>query len=299
MADEVMKETGTEAVDEAVVDTALKPEDSSSLEEEGKKETAEEAATVKGDEGKAETAEKDKQKDAASSEAIPSMDDMKADVEASLKKQGGPKRADMEKWERLKDDLEKKLTIEVEVNAAVKGGVTASLEGIRAFIPASKLSLGFVSDKELPDYVGKRLQVRVITVDRDNNKLVLSARDVLREEQTKLVKVGSVLEGTVETIKDYGAFVNIASGVTGLLHVSQISNKRVGTPGEVLKEGQKVTVKVIKVQDGRISLSMKELEAEKEDREEKRNKENFRDNFKGDGAVTQSLGALMRAKKIL
>ena len=82
------------------------------------------------------------------------------------------------------------------------------------------------------------------------------------------VQVGLVTEGTVETIKPYGAFVNIGDGVTGLLHVSQISNKRIKTPEDVLSVGDKVTVKVTAVKDGRISLSMKALLAEEEKQEE-------------------------------
>jgi len=89
------------------------------------------------------------------------------------------------------------------------------------------------------------------------------------------VKVGLVTEGTVETIKDYGAFVNIGHGVTGLLHVSQISQKRIKTPSDVLKEGQTVKVKVTKVADGRISLSMKALD-DSQPAEETSHEEHFK-----------------------
>ena len=74
------------------------------------------------------------------------------------------------------------------------------------------------------------------------------------------LKVGDVLDGKVETIKDYGAFVDLGGDATGLLHVSQISRKRVKTPADVLQEGQEIKVKVIKVGDGKISLSMRALE---------------------------------------
>ncbi len=206
-------------------------------------------------------------------EAIPSMDDFKEELEESLRQHSGAKRSDIASWEKLQDDLENKINVEVEIKEAVKSGVTTTLEGVRGFIPASKLSLGFVEEKDLQNWVGKRLEVRVITAEPENNKLVLSARDILKEEADRLkeekaasVQVGLVTEGTVESIKDYGAFVNIGDGVTGLLHVSQISNKRVKSPYDVLKEGQTVTVMVTKVADGRISLSMRALEAEKEEK---------------------------------
>lgn len=170
-------------------------------------------------------------------------------------------------WERLTNLLDTQENVTVTISGTTKAGAIAYLEGVRAFIPASKLSLGFVSDEELESWVGKSVEVRVITAEEDGKKLVLSAKDILREKEAEDRKknmtsltVGSILEGTVETIKDYGAFVSLGKGVTGLLHVSQISQKRLKTPAEVLKEGQKVKVKITKIADGRISLSMKALE---------------------------------------
>ena len=107
----------------------------------------------------------------------------------------------------------------------------------------------------------------MITVDEEDKRLVMSARDILREaaeaeraKKVSNVEVGLVTEGTVETLKDYGAFVNLGNGLSGLLHISQISQQRIKHPGAVLKEGQKVKVKIIGVKDGKISLSMKALE---------------------------------------
>ena len=183
-------------------------------------------------------------------------------------------------WERLLSLLDSKATVSVKINGVTKAGVTTVLEGVRGFIPASKLSLGFVSDDDLNNWVGKSVEARVITAEKDGRKLVLSSKEILREKEAQerkdaaaQVKVGMVTEGTVETIKDYGAFVNLGKGVTGLLHVSQISPKRIKTPAEVLKEGETVKVKVTKVADGRISLSMKALDetAPAEPREEKIN----------------------------
>ncbi|MCC8103257.1 MAG: S1 RNA-binding domain-containing protein [Clostridiales bacterium] len=168
-------------------------------------------------------------------------------------------------WERLQQLEKDQSNITVKISEAVKSGVTAYVEGIRGFIPASKLSLSYVEN--LDEYVGREIEVRVITADPENRRLVLSARDILREKEQEErkqrisnVEVGLVTEGTVETIKDYGAFIDLGKGMSGLLHVSQISQQRIKHPGVVLKEGQKVKVKVIGVKDGKISLSMKALE---------------------------------------
>ena len=147
--------------------------------------------------------------------------------------------------------LASKENVRVKISGVTKAGAIAYLDGIRAFIPASKLSLGYVSDDDLPGWIGKEIDVRVITADEDGNHLVLSAKDILhekREEERRahiaLVKPGTITEGTVESLKDFGAFVDIGEGVTGLLHVSQISQKRIKSPADVLKVGQKVRVKI-------------------------------------------------------
>ncbi len=241
----------------------------------------------------------------AAEEKIPSMDDFKDELEASFKKHANAKRVDMSKWEKVLDDFENKKTIQVEIAEAVKSGVTATVDGLRAFIPASKLSLNFIKEEELKDWIGKKLNVRVITAEPENNKLVLSARDVLREEQEKAkeekaakIQVGLVTEGTVKTLKDYGAFVDLGDDVQGLLHVSEISNKRVKSPSDVLKEGQTVQVQVIAIKDGKISLSMKALEAEKKERMEKEERDDVRANYKESGAATATLGDLMKKNGI-
>ena len=122
------------------------------------------------------------------------------------------------------------------------------VEGLRGFVPASKLSLTYIEDLET--YLLKDIEVQVIDVDQANNRLVLSAREILkekerkaREEQTANLKVGTVLNGTVETLQNYGAFVKLENGLSGLVHVSQISQKRVKVPSDVLNVGDEVKVK--------------------------------------------------------
>ena len=129
--------------------------------------------------------------------------------------------------------------------------------------------------EDLEEYLKKDLKVKIIDVVPEEKRLVLSAKELLREAAQKereakmnAVQVGLVTDGTVETIKPYGAFVNIGDGVTGLLHVSQISEKRIKTPADVLSVGDTVKVKVTAVKDGKISLSMKALQADTEKEEE-------------------------------
>lgn len=165
-------------------------------------------------------------------------------------------------WDKLKGYLEEKTILSVKVSEVVNKGVVAYLEGIRGFIPASQLSLEYVED--LSTFVGQTLDVRVITVEKDKKKLVLSAKDVLKErEEEKLnqkiamLAPGSVLEGKVESLMPYGAFVDLGGGLSGLVHISQISQKRIKNPSEVLKVGDTVKAKVLNTNNNKISLSMK------------------------------------------
>lgn len=181
---------------------------------------------------------------------------------------------DANPWNRVLDYMEKKTILPVKVEGIVNGGAIAMVEGLRGFIPASKLSLSYIEDLET--YLLKDIEVRVIDVDQANNRLVLSAREILKEKEQKAraeqiasIKTGTVMEGTVETLQNYGAFVKLENGLSGLVHISQISQKRIKTPGEVLKVGDTVKVKVIGIKDGKISLSMKALEEVQEEVEEK------------------------------
>ncbi len=167
-------------------------------------------------------------------------------------------------WEKLNQYMEDKTILDVTVKGVVNAGVIAYVEGIRGFIPASKLSLSYVED--LNEYLNRQIQVQVIDLDRAKDRLILSARDILREkarEERKArisnVEVGLVTEGTVESIKPYGAFIDLGNGLSGLVHVSQISEKRIKDPSVVLSVGDKVKVKVIAIKEGKLSLSMKAL----------------------------------------
>ena len=179
-------------------------------------------------------------------------------------------------WKKAAEYLENETVLDVKIGGVVNAGVIAYVEGLRGFIPASKLSLSYVENLE--DFLNKEIQVRVITVDPEKKKLVLSAREILREKAAEArrnkisnVEIGLVTEGKVESIQPYGAFIDLGDGLSGLVHVSQISEKRIKSPDVVLKVGDTVKVKVIAVKDGKLSLSMKALNdvAAEEIREEK------------------------------
>lgn len=166
---------------------------------------------------------------------------------------------DTNPWNRVTEYMEQGTVLPVKVEGIVNGGAIAMVEGLRGFIPASKLSLSYIEDLEY--YLLKDIEVQVIDVDQANNRLVLSARELLKEKEKLLasVEVGSVLTGTVETLQTYGAFIRLENGLSGLVHVSQICEKRIKTPADVLKTGEEVNVKVIGIKDGKISLSIKAL----------------------------------------
>jgi len=200
-------------------------------------------------------------------------------------------------WDKLRQMMEDRTVVKVKIQEVVNSGVIAYLEGIRGFIPASRLSDEYV--EELAEWNGKTIEVTVITADEETRRLVLSGREAAREKKQaetnkKIAKceVGAVMNGTVETLKDYGAFVALENGLTGLLHISQISTQRIKHPGVVLKEGQEVTVKIISTANNKISLSMKELIAEQEEAE---SHETY--DYKEEGQASTGLGALLKGLK--
>lgn len=204
-------------------------------------------------------------------------------------------------WDKFKEYLDNETTLQVKVKESVPSGVVAYLDGIRAFIPASQLSLNYVEDTA--PYIGKELDVRVITADPAKEKLVLSAKVVAKEKEIEernhrisMIVPGSIMEGTVETLMPYGAFVNLGDGLSGLVHVSQICERRIGKPSEVLKEGQKVKVKVLNTDNGKISLSMRALEEEMVDTSAEE-AESISD-YTSNEAASTSLGDLLKNFKL-
>ena len=203
-------------------------------------------------------------------------------------------------WDVLEQMKEEKTDVTVKVSEAVNGGTVAYVEGIRGFIPASQLDLNYVEDPSA--YVGKTLKVRVITVDQEKEKLVLSAKEILKEQQKEehdhkvaMIVPGTILEGTVESLQTYGAFIDLKDGLSGLVHISQICQKRIKKPSEVLKAGDKVKVKVLNTNDGKMSLSIKAVAEEQEASEV----EDFDTaSFSSNESVGTSLGDLFAKLKL-
>lgn len=167
-------------------------------------------------------------------------------------------------WTEMEGIQERGETVQAQVNQVVKGGLVASVNGLRGFIPASQMELHFV--KDLSVYVGQTFEVLPIEIDVHKQRLVLSRRQLLEAEREKkqeevfsTLEAGQTVRGTVKRIVDYGAFIDIG-GVDGLAHISDISWERVKHPSDVLQVGQEldVYVKSVDPETKRISLSVKE-----------------------------------------
>ncbi|MDX1933945.1 MAG: 30S ribosomal protein S1 [Capsulimonadales bacterium] len=175
------------------------------------------------------------------------------------------KRADFERaWDRVQEALGDRRTIQGFVNDRVKGGLVVDL-GIRGFVPASHVGNGKL--KNLDKFVGQTVPLKVLEVDRQNRKVVLSHKLATEEEremekQTTINSLaeGQVRTGTVRRVTDYGAFVDLG-GIDGLLHVSEMRWTRVKHPSDVVKVGDQVQVMILKLNldQGRVSLGMRQI----------------------------------------
>ena len=176
------------------------------------------------------------------------------------------RRAEYERaWNRVEEKFNKGENVEGEVIEVVKGGLILDI-GLRGFLPASLVDLRRV--KDLNAYLGTRIEARVIEMDRNRNNVVLSRRVVLEEarkaERSEILsklKPGMRLKGTVSSIVDFGAFVDLG-GIDGLIHISELSWNHVNHPSEVVKVGQEVKVQVLDVDLNRerISLGLKQTQ---------------------------------------
>ena len=172
-------------------------------------------------------------------------------------------------WDKAQQYLEDGTVLTLKVGGIVNKGVIVYVDGLRGFIPASHLEIGYVEDTN--PYLGKTVEAKVITAD-------------------------PVLTGKVESLMPYGAFVDLGNDISGLVHISQIAQKRIESPAEVLKAGQEVNVKVLKVENGKISLSMKALEEVAPEEEDTSGEEVV--SYKDEGDATTGLGALLAGLKL-
>lgn len=176
------------------------------------------------------------------------------------------KRADFEKaWDRVIEAKETGKILQAMVTDRVRGGLVVDL-GIRGFVPASHVGTGSLKTN-LDRYVGQSIPLKVIEVDKDRRKVVLSHRLAVEEEKVARkqetaasLKVGQIKHGVVRRLTDYGAFVDLG-GIDGLLHISEMAWTRVNHPSEVLKEGQEIDVMILKLdmERERVSLGLRQI----------------------------------------
>src|SRR6058998_1457705 len=171
--------------------------------------------------------------------------------------------------QRLNDAFRAGLPVEGRVEKAIKGGYEVRVGGQRAFCPISQIDARFTADPSV--HVGQAYTFRIIECKEDGKELVVSRRAFLQEEESeraeatrRAVVPGAVLPGRVASVMAYGAFVDLGGGVQGLLHVSEMGWSRVGNPLDVVRPGDTITVKVLRVgdDDGKISLGLKQLQAD-------------------------------------
>jgi small subunit ribosomal protein S1 len=170
---------------------------------------------------------------------------------------------------QLGDAFRAGLPVEGRVEKVIKGGYEVRIAGLRAFCPISQIDTVFTSDPSVHE--GRVHTFRIIEYKDDGKNLVVSRRALLEEEEReraeevrKSIVPGAVLPGRVVSVRDYGAFVDLGGGVQGLLHVSEMRWSRVSDPGEIVRPGDEITVKVLGVDEekGKISLGLKQLQTD-------------------------------------
>lgn len=212
-------------------------------------------------------------------------------------------------WDVLRKLKEEKTIVHGTIGGIVNAGCIMYVEGVRGFIPVSKLDTKRVEDTN--PYLGQEVDAIVITADEQKNKLVLSVRDVLiqkeraernariaqqraeRDARLAQLQVGTVLDGVVEKLEDYGAFVKIGEDISGLVHISQIpATKKLKHPSVVMAVGDTVKVKIQKIENKKVSLTMRDLDKPQEPEEKE---EVF--NYKETGKATTSLASILAGLK--
>ncbi|MEF8846929.1 MAG: S1 RNA-binding domain-containing protein [Candidatus Paceibacterota bacterium] len=178
-------------------------------------------------------------------------------------------------WDKIKDRKEEDESFEVKITGANKGGLLTNVSGISAFIPASQLAPDHYPDvedgdknrilQELQELVGENLKVKILNLDPEEEKLILSEKATQEnkiEEELENFEVGDVVEGEITGIVDFGAFMRFEGEeqpIEGLIHISELDWQLVEDPSEIVEEGEDVEAKIIEINGDRVSLSLKAL----------------------------------------
>lgn len=177
-------------------------------------------------------------------------------------------------WKKLEAAKNNLTHLEVEVRSVASSGLTVTFNGLTGFIPASQLGRDIA--KNASNLIGKKIKAAVIDFDRENNKIVLSEKEISEKEELdkvrnviKDLKEGEVFDGIVTTIYDFGCFVKISVShgkekvdVEGLVHVSELEWNKVDSPAEVVSEGDRVKIKLIGKRNGKLAFSMKQTQVD-------------------------------------
>lgn len=170
-------------------------------------------------------------------------------------------------WLDLKEAFDTQRLVSGVVTGIVKGGLNVNLNGVRAFMPASHATLG--QSRNLEPLVGQTFDLKILELDNDKKRVLVSRKSILEEERQKIeseffgnITEGERRKGKVSRITNFGAFIDLGSGIEGLIHISELSWNRVKHASELLKEGDEVEVLVTKVDQAnkRLSLSLKQIE---------------------------------------
>lgn len=190
-------------------------------------------------------------------------------VELSMR-QAGQERV----WQALKEKMESKEVVRTKILEANKGGLMVEINSVVGFLPVSQLSLEHYprvedGDKNrilqvLQSYNGQLFDVQIITADQAEEKLIVSEKAVFEKEmenRLSTLKIGNIVEGVVTGVVDFGAFIKFGE-MEGLVHISELAWQRIENPKDIIKVGDKVTAKIISVDKGRVSLSIKQLQTD-------------------------------------
>jgi len=219
------------------------------------------------------------------------------------------KEANLEKiWSDLEAKKQSSETTEARVIEANRGGLVIELSGLIGFLPVSQLSsknYPHVENgdrnkilQELNKFIGKKMPVKIISLDKKNDKLVVSEKaseEKKLTESLKKYKKEDIVEGTVVSLTNFGAFIKFDDGLEGLVHISELSWQIIEHPSQILKENDKVKAKIINIQNGQVSLSIKALKKDPWENIEKKYK--IGQTVKGEVTKFGPLGAFIQIDK--